>query len=104
MLYQPDCTCLHCTERGYCRHPKTTNEKRRAGRRGRGVDGTRVRAKRSTPNLADAWDDLIVPRYRGWKERGKYKRQWEKNFNPPIPCRWSRWDEEVDRLDEGQTC
>lgn len=85
------CKCDRCTITGWMRSPKTTNEKRRVGRRGRSVEGVRVRAKRSMKNLADAWDDLVLIHQRSWKTKGKYKHQWEKNLNPPIPCKWRRW-------------
>jgi len=48
------------------RHPRTTQEKRANGRRGKWN-----RAKRNSANLADAWDDIWIHNDKSWKSKRK---------------------------------
>ena len=51
---------------GYLRYPKTTQERRVNGKRGKWN-----RAKRNARNLPSAWDDLWVHREKSWKKKRK---------------------------------
>ena len=59
--------------RGGMRSPRTTQERRANGRRGKTLDGIRVRLKRSMQRLVEAWDDLVIGRS-GKKKRRRWKR------------------------------
>lgn len=57
---------------GWLRHPKTTQERRHAPKRGfLEIEGYRikVRGKRSFRNLPEAWDDILNMswKHRSWK-------------------------------------
>lgn len=61
--------------KAYIRRPRTTQERRRAGQRGCGVDGVKVRAKRNSRRLPCAWDDIWFRLQRSWKKHRKT--QWK---------------------------
>jgi hypothetical protein len=62
----------------YYRKPRTNQERRENGRRGKWN-----RAKRNAHNLANAWDDKPLSRghwSKSWKLKTKNRKQWEKNL------------------------